>query len=110
MAEKKPDVTTEINQILGDGSTGTSDGAVEVVAVKNFRGTKEEGEKDPGDKWRVPRDRAAELFANGLVNYTNPADEQDAAQQAADAAAQNALQNRRTAPTSKTTNLAGQKV
>jgi hypothetical protein len=71
---------------------------VTVKAVRSFQGV--EGFKNPESApFSVSKQRAADLFANGLVEYPEPADEDAAIQAAADSQIANvkaAAQARRT--------------
>lgn len=71
-APAKFEPVAQVNNLAAQNGDG---GTVMVKPVRTFMG--DEGMKSPGsDPFSVSRSRAAELRANGLVEYVNDADEE----------------------------------
>jgi hypothetical protein len=79
IVEPVPGTAPQAAQNLPEAAKGT----VRVKAVASFHGV--EGHTSAGSELDVPRDRAAALHANGLVDYLSEEDEAAAHEEAAKA-------------------------
>jgi hypothetical protein len=75
----KPSQTVNVGGTVENKRDTSGDQTVSVKALKAFHkeGDMKGDMAKPGDEFDVPRHRAAQLRANGLIEYANEADDQD---------------------------------